>query len=239
MNIKHTLLVFLLICSPFLMPTLKAQKPVFGIPHSNRIHAKNIQQFYFQDLSFLLLSEVYRSLPDVHYIQKRPYVTSEMLGNSGVPSIGWGINGMRINQRLNLIEYNDIASLSLAVPVQISFCLYGLTFFAPVFLQTNFFRHSTKTELDNYGFNLGIGYGRIRGIAIIEEAREYFENVTSDKGIFLLNSGFTFKSGATNKSQRIDYWIGLAPKYITHAGDNRYLANFYFSIAYSSRFILR
>jgi hypothetical protein len=238
MLLKYHLLVVLLMCCLIGSQHLKAQKPILGIPHTNLVHAKSFKQFYFLDVGYLSFSEAYRSMPDVEYIQKRPHITEAYLEGSFIENLGFGFFGVRLNQRLNILEYNDVASLSLSVPMQISYGLPGLTFFAPVFLQTNFFRNSTKTELDQYGFNIGIGYGRIRGLAIVDDMNDHFESITSDKGFFLVNGGLTFNSGFWDRPRRIDYWIGLGPRFITHAGDKRVFANFYFSIAYTTMFIL-
>jgi hypothetical protein len=239
MNHKHTLFALLLLLSPFIISNIHAQKTVLGIPHTNHVHGNNIRQFYFIDVGFLLCSEVYRGIPKVEYTQTDPYVTSENLGSFTTPNFGMSIAGVRINQRLNLIEYNDVASLSLVIPAQFALSVHGVTFFAPITLQTNFFWQSTKTELDNYGFNLGLGYGKIRLIHADDQTREQFDKVAPDKGFLLLNASLTFKSSINNQPRRIDYWIGKRPTFITHVGDTRFLANFYFSIAYTTRFLVR
>ncbi len=224
----------------FITHNIFAQKTVFGIPHSQLVNGNNFRQFYFLDVGFLTGSEVYRGIPDAEFTQTRPYVTNANLDESKYQGIGWGVLGMRINQRVNIFEYNDLASLSVVLPMQFTYALHGITLFAPITLQTNFFWRSTKTELDNYGFNLGIGYGRIRLIlADSDEVVDSFnKNIAGDR-FFLLNAGLSFRSPINNEPRRIDYWIGRRPTLISHAGDNTYLSNFYFSIAYSTRFFFQ
>jgi hypothetical protein len=239
MKYKQAIVFLLFLIGLFITSNIHAQKTVLGIPHTNHVHKNSLRQFYFLDAGYLLCSEVYRGLPKVEYTQTKPYVTNQNLNDLSDQSVVWGFLGVRINQRLNIIEYNDIASLSVVIPAQFTMTAYGLTLFAPITLQTNLFWQSTKTELDNYGFNLGVGYGKIRLIYSEELLREHFANAAINERFFLLNAGLTFNSSINNQPRRIDYWIGKRPRFITHAGDGRFLANYYFSIAYTTTFLIR
>ncbi|MCF8297896.1 MAG: hypothetical protein K9J13_10160 [Saprospiraceae bacterium] len=201
------------------------------------INREHINDFLFYGVGISSFSDIwtspilgYEARNNQGYIFHRPIYTNVM-----------SLGKLYFDTRMDIIQYDDLISLSLNAPVGIGLTLTDgdfhipgiLTVHLPAYLKLNFFRNSTKNRIDKFGFNLGFGYHYFlypfHNYESIEEVEIINQGMTAIKG------GFVVK-GYKNSNHQLDFIIGLNAKKISYSSSfedsHNELMNYYFSLAY-------
>lgn len=146
--------------------------------------------------------------------------------------------------RVNIFEYNELFSASVNLPLTGSFSIITTnqpeivastvvgTASVPLLLQANFFRNSTKVELDSYGFNVGVGVQYLRvGLLGTPDANDQLRNnFNPDWWMPVGRVGMSFGSDFS-----VQTLFNLNPERLTYDGHNRKekvtVNRFYFNLS--------
>ncbi len=220
-----------------------SQHALFGIQHLRSFNWNQRKEFLFSSHKGVYLSQIFRTMPDVTFTQTNPWTTDADLDSWQHRSqLYLTTFAYRWSPRVNLLEYDDMASLSFSTPLQFGSALnltdiweepMNLQLIVPVLLQANFFKGSTKARLDRYGGTIGIGYlsaMHAPGITLLVSSERDFQ--VKRHGFWILQLLYRGPSGGHffQRISEIEYWIGINPRSIEDGSGNRSLHNYFFSI---------
>jgi hypothetical protein len=151
--------------------------------------------------------------------------------------------------RLDLFQYDKLASLSIALPFGLSINQIGLkdiykenwlSLHIPLYLQGNFFRNSCKDRIDNWGFKYGIGVQ-----AFVFPFRDKSVDYTSNRYVAnqimpVMRFGVNRYNAKKKNNQGLDLIFGLNSTTYTYDAnfEDQYSvrANTHFSLQYIHMF---
>jgi len=219
------------------------QKTFLGLPHTRVFEWENRSEFYLQGRGVGFLTDVFRTCPDIEYTGINPWTTNANLNNSNIGlHTSITLVSLRWIPRVNLIEYDDVASFSLSIPVQLGPGVqyrsnynaeYVIHALIPALLQLNVFRGSTKTVLDDYGLTVGFGYLNVIQLRQFADANADFDPQLLVHGYPILQL-ISRGPGSSRKYglETVEYRVGLNPRRITDNMGNSKLTNFFFSLMF-------
>lgn len=197
------------------------------------INKKHIKDFIFSGISVNAFTDIWGT-PILS-----PYEISYGI-KSNIPNHTNLYSLVKISReyRFDFIQFDDMISVSANVPLGFSinttndnFQKAGLiALHLPTFVMLNFYGNSSKTRIDKYGFNLGLGYQYFYYPLRNQNKNVYSSGYVENQGMKVIRFGIVH-ARKDKSDNALDFRIGLDWKYHINPHYDA-LANYYFSLAY-------
>lgn len=208
---------------------------------------KNFNNFYFISVGGNSILDIYKT-PNLGFDYSN--VSQGYILPSPISSSSISLFKLQLNQRINIFQLNDALSLSVNMPLAVSFnftngYIYPVpayVFYLPAFVQLNLFNKATKFSFNRVGFNIGFGYQYFLYPYINRQESYYDEAAVVNNKMKIVKAEFLFND-KTQNSHGISFFFGLDTKKVFYEyeldnGNNTrsIITNFFMSINYLYNF---